>query len=87
MKWSIAHGLDGVITDDPKKFLEVCEDWEEGKRDYTIVWSQWAMIAYINFMVAIFGAIFWWKYGGVKGQRRKDIKALAFASKQKEEGQ
>jgi phosphatidylglycerol phospholipase C len=27
MKWSIRKGVDGVITDDPKKYLEVCETY------------------------------------------------------------
>ncbi|KAI0134548.1 PLC-like phosphodiesterase [Xylariales sp. AK1849] len=29
MEWSIRKGLDGVITDDPKLFLEVCDRWSE----------------------------------------------------------
>lgn len=32
MEWSIREGLDGVITDDPKLFLEVCDRWgKEGE--------------------------------------------------------
>ncbi|GKT49011.1 phosphatidylglycerol phospholipase C [Colletotrichum spaethianum] len=30
MEWSIAAGADGVITDDPEMFLEVCRRWEGG---------------------------------------------------------
>ncbi|KAI1850735.1 hypothetical protein JX265_004446 [Neoarthrinium moseri] len=29
MEWSIQHELDGVITDDPKLFLEVCDRWRK----------------------------------------------------------
>jgi phosphatidylglycerol phospholipase C len=29
MEWSIRKELDGVITDDPKLFLEVCDRWKE----------------------------------------------------------
>lgn len=29
MDWCIRKGLDGVITDDPGKFLEVCESFDE----------------------------------------------------------
>ncbi|KAF2838317.1 tubulin-domain-containing protein [Patellaria atrata CBS 101060] len=29
MKWCIKKNLDGVITDDPKKFIDVRDDWEE----------------------------------------------------------
>jgi len=28
MEWSIRKGVDGVVTDDPKKFLDVCRRWE-----------------------------------------------------------
>jgi len=83
MTWSISNGLDGVITDDPEKFLEVCEDWERGHRKVDISWGQWMMIFWINFMVLIFGSIFWWKYGGT--QKRKEAKTrkeIGFPSKQ-----
>lgn len=33
MEWCIRHGLDGVITDDPKRFLEVCEEYDDAKKD------------------------------------------------------
>ncbi|OJD34307.1 glycerophosphoryl diester phosphodiesterase [Diplodia corticola] len=32
MRWSIQKGLDGVVTDDPKRFLDECERWK-GKKD------------------------------------------------------
>ncbi|EOD48705.1 putative glycerophosphoryl diester phosphodiesterase family protein [Neofusicoccum parvum UCRNP2] len=30
MRWSIEKGLDGVVTDDPAKFLDACDRWEGG---------------------------------------------------------
>ncbi|KAJ9156681.1 PLC-like phosphodiesterase [Pleurostoma richardsiae] len=30
MEWSIRTGVDGVVTDDPKLFLEVCDRWKGG---------------------------------------------------------
>lgn len=45
MKWCIARGLDGVITDDPKRFLEVCDEWEQGRREIRMSVGQWMMIA------------------------------------------
>ena len=63
MKWSIQQGLDGVITDDPKRFMDVCEEWEGGKRKVEITWKQWISVLWINLMVVIFGIIFSWKYG------------------------
>jgi phosphatidylglycerol phospholipase C len=29
MEWSIRHEVDAVVTDNPKKFLEVCDRWEK----------------------------------------------------------
>ena len=31
MRWAVSRGLDGVLTDDPGLFREVCEGWD-GKR-------------------------------------------------------
>lgn len=74
MRWSIGKSLDGVITDDPKKFLEVCDDWERGHRKVVITWRQWMMILWINLMVLIFGLVFWWKYGGTQKQKESKEK-------------
>lgn len=68
MRWSINKEVDGVITDDPKRFLEVCDEWEQGKRKINISWGQWMMAAWINFMVLVFGTIFWWKYSSSTGK-------------------
>ncbi|KAM0796516.1 PLC-like phosphodiesterase [Usnea florida] len=64
MRWCINKQVDGVLTDDPERFLEVCDEWEHGKREVNISWREWMMIAWINLMVLIFGTIFWWKYRG-----------------------
>lgn len=29
MRWSIRKGVDGVITDNPERFLEICEEWPD----------------------------------------------------------
>lgn len=71
MRWCISQGLDGVITDDPKKFLAVCEDWERGKREIHISWGQWMMILWVNLMVLAFGGIFWWRHGGMGKQKKR----------------
>ncbi len=84
MRWCISKGLDGVITDDPKKFLEVCDDWERGKRDIHISLTQWMMVLWINLMVLAFGGIFWWRHGGMGKQKkrngRKGKEAMPFLS-------
>lgn len=86
MRWGISKGLDGIITDDPKRFLEICDEWEQGKRAINISWKQWMMIAWINLMVVIFGAIFWWKYSSIGRERTTQKRVVALPSK-KEEGQ
>jgi phosphatidylglycerol phospholipase C len=62
MRWSIKHELDGVITDDPKRFLEVCDEWEDGKRTIDIGLRQFLLMVWNHIMVMIFGGIFRWKY-------------------------
>ncbi|KAL8995157.1 MAG: hypothetical protein Q9169_005066 [Polycauliona sp. 2 TL-2023] len=71
MRWSIKRGADGVITDDPKRFLEVCEEWEHGKRDTHFSRKQWYQLIWINLMIFIFGCIFWWKFGALPGGKVK----------------
>ena len=73
MRWSISKGLDGVITDDPKKFLEVCDDWERGKRDIKFTRRQWVSIVWINLMILIFGGIFYWRYGAEDKRKKASL--------------
>lgn len=62
MKWSIRKEVDGVITDDPKKFLDLCDHWNKG--DMKIAFSLYEIfdIVRINFYVAVFSIMFWWKF-------------------------
>ncbi|KAL9015409.1 MAG: hypothetical protein Q9185_007189 [Variospora sp. 1 TL-2023] len=71
MRWSIKHEADGVITDDPKRFLEVCDEWEEGRRGIHFDRSQWMAILYFNFMIVLFHMIFFWKFGALPGGKPK----------------
>lgn len=84
MRWSIDKDLDGVITDDPIQFLEVCDEWEQGKRKIHISWGQWMMIAWINLMVLVFGTIFWWKYGSMDNKKAMRKRTLAFPGTREE---
>ncbi|KAL9136865.1 MAG: hypothetical protein Q9175_001938 [Cornicularia normoerica] len=87
MRWSIDKEVDGVITDDPKHFLEVCDEWEQGKREISISWGQWMTITWINFMVLVFGTIFWWKYSRTHQGKPTPKRAVALPGKKKEGGQ
>lgn len=62
MRWCIQNGLDGVITDDPKNFLEVCDQWEQGKRKIHVQPKDFLLVLWLNLMVALFGRLFQWKY-------------------------
>ena len=84
MRWCIKQEFDAVITDDPKRFLEVCDEWEQGKREIDISWAQWMGIAWINLMVIIFGAIFWWKHGRTSVETPRPKRAPRFSSGKQE---
>lgn len=61
MKWCIRRQLDGVITDDPKKFLEVCEKFDEYERE---PWLPVSLRGYVNLMrmfIWITFAAYWWR--------------------------
>ena len=62
MRWCVNKGVDGVITDDPKRFREVCAEWVGGRREVRLVRQTWMQVLWFNFMVTAFGWIFWWKY-------------------------
>jgi hypothetical protein len=32
MKWSIQKNMDGVITDDPKRFNKICDEWRDDEK-------------------------------------------------------
>jgi phosphatidylglycerol phospholipase C len=75
MKWSIRKEVDGVVTDDPKKFLEISEQWNGEKIHLPL--KQWGFALWMNILVVVFSPLFWWRYG-VKvdaGNGRKEFKS------------
>lgn len=70
MWWCIRKELDGVVTDDPKKFLEVCRDYEQPPLEKDIGTKEryaardWANIVRIQVLVAVFVVLFSFKFGG-----------------------
>jgi len=62
MRWSIRKGVDGVITDDPKKYLEVCESYDEGEK-ISHGWRAWRSVLWWNYRAALFGLPFRIKHG------------------------
>lgn len=62
MKWDIRHQLDGVVTDDPKLFLEVRKGWHEGMKE-GLGLVTWLDVLRINIFALIFGVLLRLKYG------------------------
>jgi hypothetical protein len=64
MRWCVRKGLDGVVTDDPKAFLEVCEEFEKGEvGPERWGWREYALVIRINLLVLVFAWMFMWKFG------------------------
>jgi hypothetical protein len=57
MKWSIRQEVDGVITDDPKKYLEVCKSYDKNEK-IRHSWKSWKGIFEMNIRALIFGFAF-----------------------------
>ena len=62
MDWCIRRGVDGVITDNIPKFLEVCKGFDLEKKPG---WSLKMVLgfAYFNFWIFLFSAVFMRRYG------------------------
>ncbi|KIW93384.1 uncharacterized protein Z519_05989 [Cladophialophora bantiana CBS 173.52] len=59
MKWCIQHNLEGVITDDPKTFKKICDDWDDQREpEARITWIQCLYTVWIWIMIAIFSRRF-----------------------------
>jgi len=59
MHWSIRKGVDGVITDDPKLFLEVCEKWRAGGGQRRTTPGQFLRQVFVQFMMTAFAPLIW----------------------------
>jgi hypothetical protein len=75
MRWDIRQGLDGVITDDPRLFLEVRNSWHQGTKDGLRA-KDVLDILRVNVFALIYGILFWvmskvrerrWKKADVRG--------------------
>jgi Glycerophosphoryl diester phosphodiesterase family len=63
MYWCIEHKLDGVISDDPKKFLEACDAWEEEPRPVRWTLREWLGLLRFQLLIGIYFFIFRWRVG------------------------
>jgi phosphatidylglycerol phospholipase C len=63
MKWSINKGVDGVITDDPKKYLEIADGHDEKKPLERLSLRELHGLAWVNLLVTVFGFLIRIKFG------------------------
>lgn len=67
MRWDIRQGLDGVITDDPKVFLEVRRSWHEGTKDAVSIMT-WLDVMRLNFFALVYTVLFRFMFGFSEGE-------------------
>ena len=51
MKWSVQKKLDGVITDNPEKFRQICDEWRDDEEEVTPTAFQWLYAFWLYFVV------------------------------------
>lgn len=68
MRWDTRHGLDGVITDDPKLFLEVRRAWQEGTSDGVSL-RTWLDVLKAN----CFAVLYTWLFQCMFGFQKKSL--------------
>ncbi|KAK3378070.1 PLC-like phosphodiesterase [Podospora didyma] len=70
MEWSIRKQVDGVITDDPKLFLEVCERWKTEGRGRARKTVKMYAIAFFWQVVATVFIVLHYRWLNSRGKRR-----------------
>ncbi|KAH6722123.1 putative glycerophosphoryl diester phosphodiesterase [Leptodontidium sp. MPI-SDFR-AT-0119] len=61
MRWSISKQVDGVITDDPKRYLELCRSYNGEKVSISL--KGWSTFVFIKVLVPFFQLLVKYKYG------------------------
>ena len=62
MKWSIRQEVDGVITDDPMLYLEVCKSYDKGEK-LRHSRESWKAIFWMHMRALVFGLYFRYLHG------------------------
>jgi len=62
MDWCIRRRVDGVITDDPAKFIKFRDGWS---REREVKWSVRLVLGYVkmNAFMVLFAWLFWLRHG------------------------
>ena len=58
MKWCIQKNVDGVITDNPRKYLELCEDWDDDEPEARQTMVQWTYTLAMWVLISLFRWVF-----------------------------
>ena len=69
MRWAIREQVDGVITDDPKRFREVRGEWDGGEMG-RVSWREGGALVWWNIVVFFFSLLFRCRYGFTIDQRK-----------------
>ncbi|KAI9767058.1 MAG: hypothetical protein M1839_004648 [Geoglossum umbratile] len=64
MRWSIRRGVDGVLTDDPKKFLDISRDFQEDVflEEDRLTMRECLGIVGFNILAVVFSLLFRWRH-------------------------
>lgn len=63
MDWCIRKGLDGVITDEPKVYLDLRDSFDPTSKPPEWAWAAIMGFVRINVFAWIFGMLFWKRHG------------------------
>jgi phosphatidylglycerol phospholipase C len=74
MHWSIRKKVTGVITDDPKKFLEVCDQWNSGGGQRSTTLGQLLNQLFVQFVMAVFAPLIWFVARNRRAKRKVPVK-------------
>lgn len=79
MKWSIQKQVDGVITDDPKLFNEVCDKWTDDEPPARASWKQLLYTLFLYVLIGIFYPLFRYRFPATVEQlvRKKELRIEA----------
>ncbi|CAD6442541.1 2ee8710c-0190-46e5-bca8-405a333a12f4 [Sclerotinia trifoliorum] len=64
MRWCIKKEVDGVITDDPKKYLKVCEEYDSADSNKVgFGFKDWMLIIWLNVLAMLFSWLVRCRFG------------------------
>lgn len=62
MKWSVQQGMDGVITDNPELFRQVCDEWRDDEAEIVPSLFQWLYACWLYLVVWVISFVFKYRF-------------------------